>query len=327
MDKVLSQEEIDALMKGMDSGAVDTAPKEELPASGVTTYNFGTHERVVRGRMAALDIIHDRFIKLLAVTLSRTLHRPVDITIKTIETVKFGALVSRLPLPSSLIVFKMEPLRGHALLAMDASMVYLLTDHYFGGSAQTHVKPEGRDFTPIQQRIIRNVANLALLDFEKAWKGAHPVTPEIVRIESNPQFAMVVTGSELATVIILHLELGDHGHDFFLCYPYSMLEPIKEKLYAGFISDQFEVDQHWSVRFREEIHYCSLEVSAELGQAAIQVEDLMNLSPGDVILLDSSAGDPLVGFVEGIPKFQGMAGVLKGQQAVQVMSLIKVGDA
>lgn len=325
MDKVLDQDEIDALMKGMASGDVDTLPKEASPPAAVAPYSFGAHERVVRGRMAALDIIHDRFVKLLAVTLSRTLHRPLDLAIKNIETVKFGVLVSRLPLPSSLTVFKLEPLRGHALLAMDASLVYLLTDHYFGGSAQTHVKPEGRDFTPMQQRIIRNVAGLALQDFEKAWKGAHSLKPEIVRIESNPQFAMVVTGSELATVITLRLEMGDVSKDFFLCYPYSMLEPIKEKLYAGFISDQFEIDQHWTVRFREEIHHCPLELSIELGQASIRVDDLMHFSPGDVVVLDSSPGDPLVVSVEGIPKFQGRAGIVKGQKALQVVSTMKVG--
>ena len=326
MDKVLDQDEIDALMKGMNSGDVDTSPKEEAPPAAVTPYSFGTHERVVRGRMGALDIIHDRFSKLLAVTLSRTLHCPADVAVKNIETVKFGVLVSRLPLPSSLTVFKIEPLRGHALLAMDASLVYLLTDHYFGGSAQTHVKPEGRDFTPVQQRILRNVAGLALQDFEKAWKGAHPVRPEIVRIESNPQFAMVVTGSELATVITLRLEVGDASKDFFLCYPYSMLEPIKEKLYAGFISDQFEGDQHWPARLREEVHYCPLEVSIDLGEAFIRVEDLMHFAPGDVVVLGTSPGDPLAVSVEGIPKFHGRAGTMKGQKALQVIAAIKAGD-
>jgi flagellar motor switch protein FliM len=231
-----------------------------------------------------------------------------------------------MPMPSSLIVFKMEPLRGHALLAMDSFLVYLLLDHYFGGSAQTHVKPEGRDFTPIQRRIIRNIATLALVELQKAWQAAQPIRPEIVRLESNPQFAMVIASTELSIVIKLSINLGETERDFFLCYPYSMLEPLKEKLYAGFMSDQFEVDQHWSARFRDEIHHCLLKVEAELGQASIQVGELMNFAPGDVILLNKSLGDPNVVSIEGIPKFLGMPGTLKGQQALQIVSLIKPGD-
>lgn len=325
MEKILNQDEIDALLKGVASGEVDTTPSAPAAPVGVVPYNFGAHERVVRGRMAALDIIHDRFMKLLAVTFGLVMHRPVDVTLKSTAVVKFGAFVGRLPVPSSLSVFKMEPLRGHALFVMDAALVYLMTDHYFGGSAQTYVKPEGRDFTPVQQRIIRNTLTAALRDLDRAWKAAHPIKAEIVRLESNPQFAMVLPSSELAVAVTFRLSVGETARDFFLCYPYSMLEPIKEKLYAGFMSDHFEVDQDWAGRLFEELHYCELEVSVELGQARVRVEDLMNFSKEDVILLDRSPGDPLVVSVEGVPKFNGTPGVSKGQQAIRVVSLVKAG--
>jgi flagellar motor switch protein FliM len=220
----------------------------------------------------------------------------------------------------------MEPLRGNGLLAMDASLVYLLTDYYFGGGGQLHVKPEGRDFTPIQLRIIGNIGGLALLDLEKGWKGAHVVKAEVVRVESNPQFAMVITARELALVVTLQLEIGDLIKEFFLCYPYSMLEPIKEKLSAGFMNDQYDVNQHWAVRMREEIQYCSMEITVELGEATIHVEDLMGFAPGDVVLLEKSHGDPVVASIESIPKFKAMLGVVKGQQALQVLSFVKAAD-
>jgi flagellar motor switch protein FliM len=325
-DKVLNQDEIDALLKGVAAGDVETAPKDAAPPFGITAFNFAGQDRVVRGRMAALDIIHDRFVKLLNASFSEALHKAVEITIGSTEIVKFGTVVSKLPMPSSLIIFKMEPLRGTALLAMDASLVYLLTDYYFGGTGQVPVKTEGKDFTSMQERIIRNLVALALRDLEQAWKGAHAVKTGILRVESNPQFAMVISALELAMVVTLRLEIGEAHHELFLCYPYSMLEPIKEKLYAGFMSDQFAVDQHWAIRMREEMQHCSLEISVELGQATIHVEDLMNFALGDVILLDKSHGDPVVASVEGIPKFKGMPGIVKGQQALQVTSMIKAED-
>ncbi len=326
-EKILSQDEIDALLKGVATGVVETAPKQETEApAAVTAFNFAGQDRVVRGRMAALDIIHDRFTKLLSTTFTRSLHHSVEITILGTEIMKFGTVMSRLPLPSSLIIFKMDPLRGNGLWAMDASLVYLLTDYYFGGGGETHVKPEGRDFTPIQLRIIRNIGALALLDLEKAWKGAHAVKAEVLRVESNPQFAMVITARELALVVTLQLEIANSTKEFFLCYPYSMLEPIKEKLYAGFMNDQYEVDQHWAVRLREEIQYCPMEIAVDLGEATIQVEDLMGFALGDVVLLDKSYGDPVVASIENIPRFKGTLGVMKGQQALQVISLITSGD-
>ena len=326
-EKILNQDEIDALLKGVDTGAVATEPKEPQTPAAITAFNFSGQDRVVRGRMAALDIIHDRYIKLLTATFSRSLHRSVEVKLKATETVKFGTLMERLPLPSSLVIFKMDPLTGNGLWAMDASLVYLLTDYYFGGGGQPHVPPEGSVFTPIQLRIIRNIGALALQDLEKAWKGAHPVKAEILRVESNPEFAMVITARELAVVATLQLEIGDISKEFFLCYPYSMLEPIKEKLCAGFMNNQQQdVNQHWAIRLREEIQHCPLEIAVELGQATIHVEDLMGFATGDVVLLEKSFGDPVVASIEGLSKFRGLLGVVKGQQALQVLSVIKSGD-
>ncbi len=325
-EKILNQDEIDALLKGVVTGEVETAPKEPQTPAAITAFNFSGHDRVVRGRMAALDIVHDRFIKLLTATFTRSLHRSVDIRLQATEIVKFGTLMDRLPLPSSLVIFKMDPLVGNGLWAMDASLVYLLTDYYFGGGGQTHVKPEGRDFTPIQLRLIRNIGGLALQDLEKAWTGAHPVKAEILRVESNPEFAMVITARELAVVATLQLEIGDVSKEFFLCYPYSMLEPIKEKLCAGFMNNQQDVNQHWAIRLREEIQHCPLEIAVELGQATIHVEDLMGFATGDVVLLDKNFGDPVMASIEGLSKFRGLLGVVKGQQALQVVSVIKSGD-
>jgi flagellar motor switch protein FliM len=325
-EKILNQDEIDALLKGVVTGEVETAPKEPQTPAAITAFNFSGHDRVVRGRMAALDIVHDRFIKLLTATFTRSLHRSVDIRLQATEIVKFGTLMDRLPLPSSLVIFKMDPLVGNGLWAMDASLVYLLTDYYFGGGGQTHVKPEGREFTPIQLRIVRNIGALALQDLEKAWKGAHPVKTEILRVESNPEFAMVVTARELAVLATLQLEIGDVSKEFFLCYPYSMLEPIKEKLCAGFMNNQQDVNQHWAIRLREEIQHFPLEIAVELGQATIHVEDLMGFATGDVVLLDKNFGDPVMASIEGLSKFRGLLGVVKGQQALQVLSIIKTGD-
>jgi flagellar motor switch protein FliM len=322
MDKILSQDEVDALLRGVVSGDVDTEPKEE-DAGGIRAYDLANQERILRGRMPTLDMIHDRFLRLQSISWAGILRKTIEFSIVGSQIMKFGELVKKFPLPCSLNVFHVEPLRGHGLFVMDALLVYLIVDHFFGGSGQTHVKPEGRDFTQIQQRIVRVIVSAALADLAKAWQPILPVKVQHVRSESNPQFAMVVSVSELVIAVTLRVHIGETARDLYLAYPYGMLEPIKEKLYSGFFSDHMESDLGWSSRFKEEIRDCPVELSVQLGKATVRVRDVLNFAPGDVLVLEESPDDPLQGFVEGLPKFFGTAGVMKGNQAYRVTGILE----
>lgn len=323
MEKVLSQEEIDALLKGVASGEVDTAQKPQSPAAGAaTSYDLLNQERIVRGRMPTLEMVNDRFVRRQAVAWTGMMREAIDFLVVGTQVIKFGEFLKKIPMPSSLNVFHVLPLRGNGLFVMDAFLVYLIVDYFFGGKGQTHVKPEGRDFTPIQLRIVRKLLGHALSDLEKAWQAVLPVKVEYVRSESNPQFAMIVTASEIVVVVTIQVLLGDAARDLFLVYPYAMLEPIKEKLYSGLVSDQVEQDSAWAARFREILQECRLPVSVRLGTTTVTLRDVLNFSPGDVIVLDQRPGDPLDCYVEGFHKFQGSPGVYKGNHACRVTKII-----
>jgi len=323
MEKVLSQEEIDALMKGVVSGEVDTTPKaEQAEGGGATQYDLLNQERIIRGRMPTLELINDRFIRRQSAAWTSMMREAVDFVVAGTQVIKFGEFLKRVPMPSSLNVFHMHPLRGNALFVMDAFLVYLIVDYFFGGKGQTHVKPEGREFTPVQLRIIKKLLTQLLADLEKAWHAVLPIKIEYVRSESNPQFAMVVTASEIVVVVTLQVLMGDTARDMFLVYPYAMLEPIKEKLYSGLVSDQVEQDSSWTVKFRSKLHECSLPVAVRLGTTTVTVRDVLNFSPGDVILLDQRPGDPLDCYIEGYLKFQGSSGVYKGNHACRVTRIV-----
>ena len=323
MEQILSQDEIDALLKGVVSGEVETAPKEDAPAVGVAKqYDLLNQERIIRGRMPTLELINDRFIRRQSVAWTGLLREPVDFVVVGTQVIKFGEFFKKVPMPSSLNVFHMHPLRGSALFVMDAFLVYLIVDYFFGGKGQTHVKPEGRDFTPVQLRIIKKLLINALADLEKSWQAVLPVTIEYSRSESNPQFAMVVTSSEIVIVVTLQVIIGETSRDLFIVYPYSMLEPIKEKLYSGLVSDQAEQDGSWTSKFREKLQDCTLPISVRLGTTTVTVRDVLNFSPGDVVLLDQRPGDPLDCYVEGYRKFEGSPGVYKGNHACRITKIV-----
>jgi len=322
MDKILSQDEVDALLRGVTGGEVDTTPDPEEPTEGPVPYDLGNQEWIVRGRMPTLDIIHQQFARLFRMALGDALRKPVEVTVTNQAVMKFGDFIKRLPLPAFLTIVSMDPLRGFSLMATDASTVYLLVDHFFGGSGQTHVKPEGQDFTLIEQRVMTRVTSMALGNLGKAWEPVHQVDIKAVRSEMNPQLAAIVIPSEIVIVITVGIELGDAVGDMHLCLPYAMLEPLREKLQTSFQSDLYEVDQSWVSRFCTRVQEAHVTMTVHLGATEISLDDLLNFSVGDVVVLEQSTGQPLLASVEGTPKFLGYGVKLNGIQHFKVERML-----
>ena len=326
MDKILSQDEVDALLRGVTGGEVETEPEPEEPQDGPVPYDLGNQEWIVRGRMPTLDVIHQQFSRLFRVNLSDVLRKTIEVTVTNQSVLKFSEFTRRLPVPAYLQILSMDPLRGYALAATDAATVYLLVDHFFGGTGQTHVKPEGQDFTLIEQRIMRKVMMMAITNLEKAWEPVQKVVIKAVRSEMNPQLASIVLPSDIVIVVTIGIELGDAVGDLHLCIPYAMLEPLRERLQVSFQSDFYEVDHGWIRRFSDRLSETSVEMTVHLGSTMISVEDLMNFSAGDVVVLDQATTEPLMATVEGTQKFGGFPGVTKAAQSFQISAVLDPKD-
>ena len=322
MDKILSQEEIDALLRGMSDGEVATTP-EEKDESGVITYDLVNQDRIIRGRMPTLEIINDNFSRLFRNSLSLSFRKPIDVGSKGVQIMKFGEFVRTLPVPSSFHVFKIEPLRGHALLVLDSKLVFTLVDIFLGGSGKTSFEVEGREFTAIESRLIRKVVNTVFTDLEKAWNTVHPVSVHHVRSEINPKFVGIVPPTDVVIMIPFGLESEQFTGLISLCIPYAMIEPIKGKLYSAYQSDHLEIDHAWMERLSDRLRSAEVEVAVELGRRNILVQDLLKLAVGDVLPLENEVTDLMTARVEGVPKFLGRAGVLGANKAFQIEELIK----
>lgn len=316
-EKILSQEEIDALLKGMENGEVSTA-QEAIDRSDLRRYDFSNQDRILRGRMATLEVLNDHFCRLFRNSLSNALRKTIDVNARGIEMKKFGEFIKTLPLPSSLHVFRIDPLRGYSILSLEAKLVFTLLDVFFGGSGKTPYRVEGREFTTIESKLIQKIVTMAFSELEKAWNLIHPVTFQHVRSEINPQFVSIVPPSDLVLIIPFEVELEQFTGEVTLCIPYSVIEPIKNKLYAGYQSDQLEADQAWISRFLERLQGAEVEVKVELGRSRVMVQDLLRWKQGDVIALNRDVSDPLVIEVEGIPKFIGRPGISRGNKAIQI---------
>ena len=326
MEKILSQDEVDALLRGLSDGEIESEKEEAENLDGIRNYDLTSQDRIVRGRMPTLEIINDRFARLHRVTLSSSLRRIIDITVTQTEMVKFGEFVRTLPVPTSLHILKLDPLRGHVLLIVESRLIFNLVDCFFGGTGRSSFKIEGRDFTSIEHRVINKMVRTVLKDLDQAWKPVAPVSFQFVRSEVNPQFATIVPPSDLVIVIHFEMELDRLIGKMILCLPYSTIEPLRSKLYASYQSDQLEVDTEWADRFKRRLHDMEVNLLVELGRTMVKSRDLLNIEVGDVLMLDQDVGEPLVVKVEGVPKFKAFPGGYRGNMAFQIVESINPSE-
>lgn len=311
--EILNQDEIDALINGVDSGSVSTSP--EAAPGEARPYDFATQMRIVRGRMPTLEMINERFARLFRISLFNMLRRSPEISISQVEMSKFSEYVHSLHVPTNLNLIGVKPLRGTGLLILEPTLVFTIVDNFFGGNGR-HTKIEGREFTATEYRIIHMVLNRAFADMKEAWSHVFNLDFEYQNSEINPHFANIVSPTEIVVVTRFRIELeGGSGH-LHLTLPYSMIEPLREVLDAGVQSDRVDHDERWQLCLREDIEDAEVEYSLQLGRSRLTVGELMNLKPGDILTSDFEGKITMM--VEDVPLFRGTFGASRGQKAIKI---------
>jgi flagellar motor switch protein FliM len=318
MANILSRDEVDSLLKGLSDGEVPTETDTPVSSDDVIRYDFTDHHRIIGTRMPALDMINRRLCIGFETSLSALVRTMVDVRVDSVGMVNFEEFRQSLPVLTSLHIFRMEPLKGHAILVLESRLVLNLIECYFGGKASEDVKIDGREYTAIENRMIQNVVKVYLDELEQAWRPVYEISMRYVRAETNPQFAGIAFSNDLVSVTIFNVELHGVPGLMKLCIPYSTVEPIRDKLCAEFPGNELEVDMAWKELLQERIKQVMVEVRAELGTGWITGHRLLSLKVGDVIQLQQDVNEWAVTKVEGVPKLKGRAGVIGGNKAVKI---------
>ncbi|MBK7899027.1 MAG: flagellar motor switch protein FliM [Azonexus sp.] len=315
----LSQDEVDALLKGV-TGEVDEPESGGEEGGGVRNYNLGTQERIVRGRMPTMELINERFARYLRIGLFNYMHRNAEISVGPIRVQKYSEFIRNLVVPTNLNLVVAKPLRGTALFVFDPNLVFLVVDNMFGGDGRFHTRVEGRDFTPTEQRIIQGLLTVVFNEYGKSWKPVCDIQFEYVRSEMNSQFANIATPSEIVVSTTFTLEFGGATADMHICFPYSMLEPIRDLLYSTMQSDQLSTDKRWITTLRKQLQGAEVEIAAHLGRAEISLGQILKLKIGDVIPINIP--DRVVAHVDNIPLMECRYGQQNGQYALKIERFI-----
>ena len=317
-DDILSQEEVDALLRGV-TGETDEAPVAQ-ESGGVRPYDIGRQERIVRGRMPTLELVNERFARLLRIGLYNFMRKNAEISVGPVRVLKFSEFIRNLVVPTNLNLVQVKPLRGMALMVFEPALVFQVVDSLFGGHGKFHTRVEGRDFTPTEMRIIQRLLQVVFDEYQKSWKPIFALDFEYVRSEMNTQFANIATPTEVVVASSFSIDLGAGGGDFHLCMPYAMLEPIREVIYSSIQADRSDADDRWVALMSDQVYGAKVELVANLAHAEVSIGQLMALQTGDVISLDLP--DVVVGEVDSVPVLEGKYGVRNGQYALKVEKVI-----
>lgn len=317
-EQLLSQDEVDALLQDV-SGESDQAPPPVVAPEGVQTYNLGTQERIVRGRMHTLEIINERFARQLRSGLFNFMRRSADISVGAVHIQKYGEFIRHLPVPANINLMHMKPLRGTALFVFDPNLVFLVVDNLFGGDGRFPLRVEGRDFTHTEQRIIKRLLDLTLDSYSSAFNPIYPIEFDYVRAEMHTKFANIATPNEVVVNTTFHIEFGPIGGALHVCMPYSMIEPIRALL-SNPVQDEVEIDKRWVRQLSQQVQSADVRLTADFIALPSTIGQLLQLKAGDVLPI--AMPETILAKVDNVPVMECGYGTSNGHYALRVQQMI-----
>ena len=315
-DEFISQDEVDSLLKGVVDGP--DAPSDDR---GVRAYKFGDESQAAGSAMPALDLVNDRFARLLRAGLYGFMRRTPTITCKPAKRVRYSEFVGGLAVPTNYNLVSCKPLRGTTLFVFEPALVFHVVDTLFGGDGRFSKRVEGREFTRTEQQIIQRMLEIVFADCQKSWENLHPLRFEHVRSEMHPQFVSIVAPDDLVVVSTFAIDFGGQGGALHICMPCSTLEPIRTLVERRAHGDQTGPDPQWQQRMTARLQGADVEIVADLASTTMTLGNLMAMKAGDVLPIDLSPR--IAARIDGIPVMECGYGELNGRYALRVERVLR----
>lgn len=325
MEKILTKAEIEALLNAVFDGRIE--PEKELAraeGSKAVPYNLINSE-AHKGYVPNLEIVYDSFIRYNRVTLSNRLRKAVEIKKIASNAYKFDDFLQTLQPPVCMAIFKIDPLKGAALISFDGALVLCLVDSLLGGSGTSKLSAANRIFTSIELRLVENIVKDVLQDMEKAWLPLLTTHMSLLRMEMNPRLVNIVPPEYQIVTMSLQIQIEEVVGNMLFAVPFMTISPIRDKLKTGMQFDLMAIDPQWSSRLSSGILEAPLELSVEMGKTEITLRDLLDLSPGDTIMLDKQSSSDVDIYLETVAKFSGVPGIRHGNKAIQINRITAKG--
>ena len=323
MGEVLSQNEIDNLLKALSTGEIDVDEMKNTEEKTVKNYDFARPAKFSKEHLRTLEIIFEHYGRLLSTNLPAYLRMPVQVEVMNSEAVIYSEFSNALSNPVLLGVTSFEPCSGNIVIEVASNLGFTIVDRLLGGPG--HPLDKGRDFSEIELTILERILNICVNLLREPWQNVLSVVPRLERIETNSQFAQIISPSEMIAIITINIAIGEVEGLMNICLPYAVLEPVMDKLNTKY---WFSTMQNKDVNAYEEaiaslISKAQIPVKAVLGNSTISVNDFLNLSVGDIIKLDSRVDSEMNVFVGNIHKFMALPGSANDKYAIRLTNVLR----
>ena len=323
MGEVLSQDEIDNLLKALSTGELDADEMKNTDERQVKDYDFARPAKFSKEHLRTLEIIFEHFGRLLATNLPAYLRKSVSVDVVNSEVVIYSEFSNALSNPVLLGVVGMDPLMGNVIMEMASNLGFAIVDRLLGGVGNSLEKE--RDFSEIELSILERVFTICVNLLHEPWENVVEITPRLNRIETNSQFAQIISPSETIAIVTINLKIGDVEGLMNICLPYTTFEPVMDKLNTKYwFSTMKEKDSNsYEAAIENIIDNALIPMKAVLGTSKINVQDFVNLQLGDIIRLDRKVDDELEVYVGNIKKFKALPGYSDNKYAVRVTEILR----
>lgn len=308
-DKILNQNEIDSLLgvdNDEDSGR--TGGTRILVNNSIISYE----------RLPLLEIVFDRFERLMSTSLRQFTADNVDISIENMTSVRYGEYMDSIPLPAGLVVVNARGLDDYILLAYESRLIYAIVDILLGGRKARPARIEGRNFTTIERKIVEKLSQVVLQGLAEAFAPVAPITFEFDRMESNPRFATVTREGNACILITVRVNLEERDGIMQFCLPYATLEPIRDQLLQQFMGEKFGHDNIWENHLAKELYATKTKIRAVLDEQTHMLSEVLNWRLGDTIIFNAKQGAPVKIKMGTQTKMVGMMGRADNNLAVKI---------
>ncbi len=323
MGDVLSQGEIDSLLQQLSSGEIDAEEIKDNTDKQVKNYDFARPSKFSKEHLRTLEIIFEHYGRLLSTNLPVYLRKNIQVEVMNSEAVTYSEFTNALSNPVLLGVVEFAPLRGDILMELASSLGYAIVDRMLGGMGVPLEK--ARDFSEIELLIIERIMNVCVNLLREPWENVTEIHPRLQRIETNSQFAQIISPGEMIAIVTINLKIGDVEGLMNICLPFITLESVMDKLNTKFWYSNMQIkdEETYHEVIESLIDRAPVSVKAVLGKSLISVSDFVNLQPGDIIRVDTNVDDELDIYVGNIRKFTALPGSSGTNYAVRVTSVIR----
>lgn len=327
MGDILSQNEIDDLLKALSTGEIDAQQMQSTTQEKkIKSHDFRRPSKFAKDHIKTLNIIHDNYARLVTNFLTGYLRALVQVDVVSVEALPYSDFSNSVSNPVVLAVIDFTPLTGSIILEIEPSIAFALVDRILGGRGTSMEKI--RDFTEIELAIIERIIIQILNLMREPWENVIALRPRLEKIEINAQFAQIVAMNEMVALITLSARVGDVEGMINICIPHMVVEPIMSKLSTKFWFSNVQKEPVKDMKdiLESKVQHTKVPIKAVLGETTISVSDFIELQVGDVLPLDKSVNEDTEVLVGDLLKFYAVPGVKKNKVALKITEIVKRED-